>query len=229
MERQQDEGSQDRFNVSCPSCGAAFDAANSGWCECVTSERTPACPACRACLCRTAPAVRDMFWRAAPASLRRARWDLQVPAIAAAIPDQGVTRPLVLVVEDDPNVRRLAALVVQRSGYGVIEAGTGTVGLATARALRPDLVLTDALLPGMDGRDVCRALKADPATRAITVVIMTSLYTKGHDRNAALMRGQADDYLVKPIDPASLAALLRSRLGAPEPRGTARPEVADAA
>ncbi len=208
----ENEGAPERVEIRCPSCGAAFDAMTAAFCECVSSDRTPKCPHCQDCLCHLPAAARAAFWRAAPASLRRARWDAAVPETDR--PDtHDVDRPIVVVVEDDPTVRRLAALVVRRCGYRVVEVGNGQLGLELARTLQPAMVLTDALVPGLDGRDLCRALKTDERTRGIAVVIMTSLYTRARDRNVAVQRDGADEYLVKPIDARTLASLLRSRLG----------------
>ena len=100
-----------------------------------------------------------------------------------------------------------------RLGYGLIVARNGTDGLALARSHRPDLVLTDALMPGLDGREMCRQLKTDAETRAIKVVVMTALYTAPRYQTEGIRHFQADQYVAKPLDVDQLDAILRAQLG----------------
>ena len=112
--------------------------------------------------------------------------------------------PTVLVVEDHPDIRALVRSRLQRAGYRVAEASDGEAGLAAARRLVPDLILSDVMMPKMDGLAFCRALKADPETDFIPVILLTAKAAP-EDRLGGL-REHADAYLVKPFDPDELLA-----------------------
>ncbi len=114
----------------------------------------------------------------------------------------------ILVVDDiDSNVRLLEAKLSSEY-YEVLTASDGPTALAIAASELPDIVLLDVMMPGMDGFDVCRRLKADPATRHVPVVLVTALDGRS-DRVAGLEAG-ADDFLTKPIDDVMLFARVRS-------------------
>ena len=124
---------------------------------------------------------------------------------------------LILVIEDEPQIARLARDYLERNGYRVLLAGDGPGGLATARRESPDLVLLDLLLPGMDGREVCRRLRAESA---VPILMLTAL-AEDSDQIVGLELG-ADDYLTKPFSPAVLVARVRAalrRVGTPVERG----------
>ena len=122
-------------------------------------------------------------------------------------------RPLVLVVDDEKDIQRIASRVLSGLGYGVIVAKDGPEGLELAKAYRPEMILADALMPKMDGREMCRRVKEDPALAGIKVVVMTSVYNHPKYRTEGLRVFQADDYLNKPLDLAQLNALLQKHLG----------------
>lgn len=107
----------------------------------------------------------------------------------------------------------MATRVIASLGYGLVVAKNGAEGLELARAYRPDLVLTDALMPRMDGRDMARAIKADRDLAATKVVVMTSLYTKPSHVLDARRNIRVDDYLAKPVDFGRLKGLLQKHLG----------------
>ena len=114
----------------------------------------------------------------------------------------------ILVVDDiDSNVRLLEAKLSSEY-YEVLTASDGPTALAIAASELPDIVLLDVMMPGMDGFDVCRRLKADAATRHVPVVLVTALDGRA-DRVAGLEAG-ADDFLTKPIDDVMLFARVRS-------------------
>lgn len=121
--------------------------------------------------------------------------------------------PTVLVVEDDAANRVLLTRLLERAGYRPVTADDGPSGLAAAFELAPDVVLLDVVLPGMDGLEICRRLRADPRTVALPVVLLTGR-TSVDDVVAGLDAG-ADDFLSKPFHEAELLARLRSarRLG----------------
>src|SRR3954465_861759 len=114
----------------------------------------------------------------------------------------------ILVVDDiEANVRLLEAKL-SAEYYEVLSASDGPTALAMAASERPDIVLLDVMMPGMDGFAVCRRLKDDPETRHLPVVLLTALHGRA-DRGAGLEAG-ADDFLTKPIDDVMLFARVRS-------------------
>ncbi len=121
-----------------------------------------------------------------------------------------------LVVDDLAyNVRTLRA-VFQSAGYQVFVAGDGQEALDLARKQRPDFVLTDILMPRLDGFQLCRALKNDPALQGIPVIFYTGSYTESADREFGTALGAAA-YLVKPLEPKELLAAVAKVLGQPAP------------
>ncbi len=102
---------------------------------------------------------------------------------------------LILVVERNPAVQRLERFFLEQAGYSVEFAGDGISALARARELRPKIVVTEILVPRLDGLSLCRALKSDPQTRSMVVLVFSHLYAE--DR--ALEAG-ADAFIVKPVD-----------------------------
>jgi two-component system phosphate regulon response regulator PhoB len=118
--------------------------------------------------------------------------------------------PLVLVVEDEPAQVQILCYNIEAEGFRAISASDGEEALLLAREHEPDLVLLDWMLPGVPGIEVCRRLKAQPATRAIPV-IMLSARSEEADRVRGLETG-ADDYLVKPFSLAELMARIRLQL-----------------
>ncbi|MDM0017807.1 adenylate/guanylate cyclase domain-containing protein [Variovorax saccharolyticus] len=116
----------------------------------------------------------------------------------------------VLVVDDvDKNVRLLADVLTAR-GYRVSTAASGEEALARIAADPPDLVLLDVMMPGMNGYDVCRAIRADPALAVLPVVLVTALDPEQERVNG--LNAGADDFLGKPIHQAELLARVRSLL-----------------
>ncbi len=119
-------------------------------------------------------------------------------------------KPLILLVEDEPAQRDVIAYNLVAEGYGVAEAGDGEEALLLVAENPPDLVILDWMMPNLSGIEVCRRLKADPATRAIPV-IMLSARLDVPDRVHGLETG-ADDYVGKPYSVAELMARIRANL-----------------
>ncbi|TSA37602.1 MAG: response regulator [Verrucomicrobiaceae bacterium] len=116
----------------------------------------------------------------------------------------------VLVVEDEADVVDLLRYNLERADFEVQIAMTGDLGLAMAREKRPDLIVLDLMLPGMNGHEVCRALKGDPNTEIIPIVMLTA---KGepNERVKGLELG-ADDYVTKPFSPRELVLRVQALL-----------------
>jgi len=116
----------------------------------------------------------------------------------------------ILIIEDEPDIRELIRYNLAREGYQVFEAGSGEEGVRLVLERRPELVLLDLMLPGMDGLDVCRTLRADESLKNLAIVMVTA---KGEepDTVAGLELG-ADDYITKPFSPRVLLARIRAVL-----------------
>jgi CheY-like chemotaxis protein/nitrogen-specific signal transduction histidine kinase len=126
------------------------------------------------------------------------------PGHAAAAPADPAFAPLVLVTDDDPATRELISRGLQKEGFRVLAASSGEEALRLAREKRPDAISLDVLMPGMDGWTVLRALKGDPLTSSIPVVMVSML----DDRDIGYALGAAD-YLTKPFDREKLVLALR--------------------
>lgn len=115
-----------------------------------------------------------------------------------------------LVVEDEQDIRDLVCFSLRREGYVVRSTESGEVALEMISKQSPDLVILDLMLPGIDGLDVCRRLKADRQTEAISVLMLTAR-TEDADIVTGLEMG-ADDYLTKPFSPRVLTARVKAIL-----------------
>jgi len=116
----------------------------------------------------------------------------------------------ILVVDDDLEVRALVTKFLTNEGYAVVSASSGAEALRIARDAPPDLVLLDVDMPGMNGLETCRALKADERTALIPVTMLTGQHDL--DARVAGIEAGADDFLGKPFHAATLRARLRSQL-----------------
>jgi DNA-binding response OmpR family regulator len=115
-----------------------------------------------------------------------------------------------LVVEDDRTVALVVKYFLELEGFEVLIATDGVSGLETVRRERPQLVVTDCNMPGMNGMNMVKALRADPLTRDIAVLMLTS--EEGVDKETEALAIGVDDYIVKPVEPRRLAARVKSVL-----------------
>lgn len=115
--------------------------------------------------------------------------------------------PLVLLVDDEPNIRETVGFILEMEGFKVATAADGLEALVEVRRLKPPVVLLDAMLPHRDGFEVCRSIKADPTLAGTRVVMLTALGQKA-DQDRAMAAG-ADFFLTKPFDEEDLLSLLR--------------------
>jgi two-component system response regulator MtrA len=116
-------------------------------------------------------------------------------------------RTRILVIDDDPALAEMLTIVLRNEGFDSTVVGDGTQALAAAREFRPDLVLLDLMLPGMNGIDVCRVLRADSA---VPIIMLTA---KADTVDVVLgLESGADDYVIKPFKPKELVARVRARL-----------------
>jgi DNA-binding response OmpR family regulator len=107
----------------------------------------------------------------------------------------------ILVVEDHPTMREAMRLVLEGEGFAIDEASDGDTALDMVRADPPDLVFLDLNIPGVSGTDVLRALKGDPHTADVSVIIVTATGEEGRER---VLRLGADEYFTKPFSPTAL-------------------------
>ena len=122
----------------------------------------------------------------------------------------------ILLIEDNPANLKLARLLLERQGYTVLHADNARDGLAMAQCQAPDLILMDIQLPGMDGLEATRRLKADPATASIRVVALTAFAMPGDE--ARMREAGCDGYIAKPIQYRDFLDEVARRLA--EPRST---------
>jgi two-component system cell cycle response regulator DivK len=129
----------------------------------------------------------------------------------------------ILIVEDNRANMKLATLLLRKGGHAVLCAGDAETGLTIARSSRPDLILMDVQLPGMDGLAATALLKQDPATARIPIIALTAMAMKG-DREKTRVAG-CDAYIAKPLRYRELYAAIDALLaqGAMQPPGARNP------
>ncbi len=123
---------------------------------------------------------------------------------------KGVVRPKILVVDDEPEAVELLEFNLRQAGYEVVAAADGAEALKKARAVLPGLIVLDLMLPEVDGLEVCKMLRRDPATTSIPIMMVTAKAAE-IDRILGLELG-ADDYLTKPFSPRELVLRVKKIL-----------------
>jgi DNA-binding response OmpR family regulator len=123
----------------------------------------------------------------------------------------------VLVIDDEPELVKLLDYNLTKAGYVALSARDGEKGLAAARQHHPDLVILDVMMPGLDGWEVCKRLRADPATASVPLLMLTAKAEEG-DRVLGLELG-ADDYVTKPFGVNELLARVKALLRRAEGKG----------
>ena len=119
----------------------------------------------------------------------------------------------VLIVEDNPANMKLATFLLQSAGHTVLSATDAEAGLTLARGERPNLILMDIQLPGMDGLEATGLLKRDEATSAIPVIALTALAMKGDEER--IRAAGCDGYVAKPMDYQDFLATIAAQLARP--------------
>lgn len=135
---------------------------------------------------------------------------VEAPSTAAWPSPMTSKRRRILVVEDTRDSRQIIRDLLSHSGFEVVDVADGETGLAKARAEHPDLIIMNLEFPGLDGYEVTRRLKSDPALKAIPVIAVTS-YALSGDEERSRAAG-CDGYIAKPFRPANLLAVVRSFL-----------------
>jgi two-component system cell cycle response regulator DivK len=116
----------------------------------------------------------------------------------------------ILIIEDQEDNRQIMHDLLSANGYELIEATTGEEGLSLAERERPDLILMDIQLPGMDGYEVTRRIKVKPALNHIPIIAVTSYALSGDDQKA--FAAGCDGYVTKPVSPRVLLAKIKEYL-----------------
>lgn len=198
------------YRITCQSCGLAYDATKAADCSCLSMSGSFACTHCGACFCSASPDFIDRFWIDAPEQLWRRR---RSRALTAAGEDQAEidpTKPIILFADDDPTGRRIAQRVIRELGYAVLLAKDGEELFERAKQIRPELVITDALMPRRDGREAARLIRKElPRTK---IVVITSVYKDLRYKQEALKDFGVDEYLTKPVSPETLRAVIHRLL-----------------
>lgn len=140
----------------------------------------------------------------------------------------------ILLIEDDADISELVQYNLEREGYKVYASADGEIGLNQAVKIKPDLIILDLMLPGLDGLSVCRKLRANPDTAETPILMLTA---KGEESDIVIgLEMGADDYVAKPFSPKELLARIRAVLrrprlnqaGGPESRRVVGPITIDA-
>lgn len=130
--------------------------------------------------------------------------------IPEANTDELPQKATILVIDDERTLRQTVRAVLHFAGYEVLDAPDGLTGIKVAEEAQPDLIISDVLMPGMNGFDLLKTLRQNPATAAIPVVLVTAL--SEHDSMRQGMTLGADDYLMKPFRPEDLLEAVKVRL-----------------
>ena len=127
--------------------------------------------------------------------------------------EQVITKKKILIVDDEPNVRRLSRTILSKN-FDVVEAEDGKQAIESANTQQPDVILMDMMMPKMDGLTACHAIKKDPATKSIPVIMVTAI---GFELNIKLSQQMgATAYVTKPFAPKELLDKIQQILATPE-------------
>jgi DNA-binding response OmpR family regulator len=113
-----------------------------------------------------------------------------------------------LIADDETSIRGLVRVTLEGEGFDIFEAADGEAAMEIARTQHPTLILLDVMMPRLDGLEVCRRLKGDPATKDIVIVLLTAM-AQDTDRERGQSAG-ADDYLTKPFSPLALLKMVEA-------------------
>lgn len=206
----------------CHACGRPYDAVQALWCDCITDHPTLVCPHCGTCFCHLDKEAIRAFWNEAPPSLWKRRLERHRQRKGAPPDEKGnpLRRPLILVADDNDDARLVAYRVLEGLGYGVLLARDGIEAYHLACDHLPDLVLTDQVMPHMDGKRLCQMIRSNPALSGIRLILMTGLYRKDRERIELIRESRADDFLAKPVSYERLGEILEGWLQLPPHSGT---------
>jgi len=207
--------------AKCHRCAETYEPMQAAWCNCEGISRSLVCPSCRRCFCDAPVTYRRLFWSSVPVELRQdpRRFSANMfgfPKHAAVHPPVP-NAPVVVIVDDDEAIRSLVACYVESLGYRTRLTHDPSEALELAQAPDVRVLITDALMPRMDGRELCRSLKQTWAGSQKKVIVMTSLYTARRFRSEAFQQFHVDEYLCKPVNLPILGATLTRFAPLPPP------------
>ncbi len=216
---------ENRLDVyRCHACAAMNVAADSDWCLCTGSERTLVCGKCGRCFCDAPAAWKRDFWRNASPGLAERRkgmiGEVPLPQVVEICP----VRPVILLIDDDKVVHAVVPRVLAGFHGTLLHAYDGAEGLLMAQTVKPDLVITDALMPKIDGRELSHLLKNSSETCRTKVVVMTAVYKGAHYKAEAIRKFEVDEFLEKPINADRLRQVIESLIYVKLPAVSNRPE-----
>jgi CheY-like chemotaxis protein len=192
-------------SLRCHRCSKPFDLQSPLWCSCSGVSRTLVCPSCLHCFCSAPLPFKRRFWSGAPRHLREHTERFRTFASSQERAGGG----LMLVVDDDEVNRSMVAAVLESWGYRVMTAAHGEEALSIWRQHPIEVVVTDALMPKMDGRELSLKIKSSERGASTKVILMTSLFTRLQHRAEAFKTFRVDEFLVKPIKFPELSAALK--------------------
>jgi CheY-like chemotaxis protein len=195
----------------CHACLILNLATECQWCSCAGADQTLVCGGCGTCFCDAPAAWKREFWDNASAELRGRRTSDR-PTVPLTLVGQTPTRPVILLIDDERIVHSIVSKVLAGFSGTLLHAYDGATGLNMARQVRPELVITDALLPKIDGREIARSLKSDPATSSMKVVVITALYKGSRYRAEAFRDYLVDEFIEKPVNAGRLRTVINTML-----------------
>lgn len=195
------------YVVACHSCEEKSDLLRARWCGCDRRPRSLICPYCSRCFCHAGARYKAAVWNDAPKRLREStsRFRLGDGEAASSLVSASGKTPRVLVVDDEEDFRSLVACFVEQMGYVVTAVSSPAAALTLLETTSFEVVITDALMPGMDGRELCQKIRSSYGSR-IKLIVMTSLYTGNRYKTEAHARFGVDEYLAKPLQFSVLKA-----------------------
>jgi CheY-like chemotaxis protein len=195
-------------SLPCPTCAVPIDIVGAEWCQCLSKSLSVICPSCRACFCKVSPFPKRDQWTPVLQELIERQTAEKFRRALTASSGASSEDLAVLIVDDDEEIRLIAQYSVQQLGYRTLTASNAEEALSIVKQWGPDIVLTDALMPKIDGRELCRLIKM--IDTSIKVIIMSSLYTSARYRIEAMHMFKADEYLIKPINFDTLRQVLEN-------------------
>ena len=205
----------------CHACSILNLSSECEWCLCAGAEQTLVCGGCGSCFCDAPGAWKSEFWDNASAELQdRKRSDR--PTATLSLAGQTATRPVILLIDDERIVHSIVSKLLAGFSGTLLHAYDGDAGLRMARQVRPEIVIADALIPKIDGREIARRLKSDPATRSMKVVVITALYKGPRYRAEAFRHYLVDEFIEKPLSGAGLCTVINAMLPMPPAHNTLR-------
>jgi CheY-like chemotaxis protein len=187
------------------------------------------CSKCGCCFCNAPAAWKRDFWRDASPGLIERRKGIAAEVALPELVETYPARPVILLIDDDKVVHVVVPRVLAGFHGTLLHAYDGAEGLLIAQTVKPDLVITDALLPKIDGRQISRLLKNASGTCCSKVVVMTAVFKGAQYRKEAIREFDVDEFLEKPVSADKLRSVVETLLHIQIPPVSRRPSLRPAA